>query len=63
MGKLTPQDTIKDCNLAIGPGLGLMKLLKNVAGKSLYFMQLFLHLPFFVKILLAKLRFLYIQYA
>ena len=32
----------KDFNLAIG-GLGWMKWLKNRAGKSFYFMQLFLH--------------------
>ena len=33
----------KNVNLAIGGGLGWMKWLKNGAGKSLYFMQLFLH--------------------
>ena len=33
----------KDFNLAIGGVLGWMKWLKNGAGKSLYFIQLFLH--------------------
>ena len=42
-GKLTPEDTINGFNLAIGAGLGWTKWLENGAGKSLYFMQLFLH--------------------
>ena len=33
----------KDFNLAIGRGIGSMKWLKNGEGKSLYFMQLFMH--------------------
>ena len=38
-------------------------MVKNGAGKSLYFMQLFLHYILFDKILLVKLKLLYIQYA
>ena len=37
-GSLTLKTPCKDFNLAIGERLGWMKLLKNGAGKSLYFM-------------------------
>ena len=40
--KLTAQDTIKDFDMGTG-GLDWMKWLKNEAGKSLHFMQLFPH--------------------
>ena len=51
-GKLQKNGTIflktpcKDFNLAIGGGLGWMKWLKNGAGKSVCFMELFLHYIF-----------------
>ena len=52
----------KDLHLAIGGGLGWMK--KIGQKKVLYFMQFFFCTIFFlVKILLAKLKNLYIQYA
>ena len=41
--RLTPQDTMKDFNLAIGGEPGWKKWLENGEGKSLYFMRLFLH--------------------
>ena len=55
-GKLTPFD------LAIG-GLGWMNWLINGAGNCLYFMPLFLHYILLVKILLVKVKYLYIEYA
>ena len=49
-------------NFAIGGGMKYVKWLKNGAGKDLYFMRLFLHISFLVKILLFKLKNHYIQY-
>ena len=53
----------KDFHLAIGEGLGWLKWLKMGKRKVLNFIQLFLHYFLLVKIFLAKLKNLYIQYA
>ena len=43
IGEVDPSRHHVVFNLEIGGGLGWMKWLKNRAGKSFYFMQLFLH--------------------
>ena len=54
----------KDFHLAIGGGPGWTKWLKKMGQrKILYFIKLFLHYILLVKILLCKLKNLYIQYA
>ena len=53
----------KDFNLAIVGGLDWMKLLKMGQGKVYISCNYCRTLPFLVKILLVKLKYLYIQYA
>ena len=55
--------TCKDFNLAIVGELGWMKWLKNWAGKCLYWCNFSCNVFFLMKILLVKLKYLYIQYA
>ena len=64
-GSWTLETPCKDFHLAIGRGLDWMKWLKNRAEKDFTFHAIFptLYISFLVKILLAMLSNLYIQYA
>ena len=62
-GKLKPQTTCKDFNLAIAEGLDWMKWVKLGQGNVYILCNYSCTISFLVKILLVKLKYLYVQYA